>query len=201
METKIHCECDCLYAESVMSSECRKRYFKILDLQKDNEFYLGICNEHLKLLIDKHIIEDCCNNRYNVDKVSIYEESVKNIIDKYICFPKNYYNSQQNELINRTVSFTICEDIRYTRYLSIKSALLLILENKKYYLEKEVFKEIKKYLENKEIYKKYKTKYKECFLLLRKIKKTYNKERELLINKLFITIYELNIKQYETSKQ
>jgi hypothetical protein len=99
------------------------------------------------------------------------------------------------------VMFTLCQRPWIGRGLNILDAIQMILKHRNYGLEESVLRTLRIYLSNVK-YKKYKTKYALCIRLMRKIGQETNKhEKEILINELLINILQLNIKNYETSKQ
>ena len=192
-ETIYHNECSCLFADSIKDEMCLKRYYCIHDVRKDEYKTIVICNEHIRLLLHQKIHEN--KNKSDVDAY-IVTEIVREIISKYVNIkdPGFGCNIGNNELINRRVYFEICSRPYMIASLSVRECVINVIEKgKNRTIEERLFQVIKEYL-SEEIYKKYKTKYKECFIIMRKIKNTYRiAERNILYNELFIKIYELNI--------
>ena len=180
-----------------MDDNCRKRYFRVLDVFKGQHKYIGICNQHISLLLSreqiKHKFKDCFEPRYT------YQEIVESIINKYLFKTITEWRSSfhSNELYDKRICFTVCDRPLINTYVSVLDALEHVIKFRNHVIEEKLFAEIISYLQDNNIYKKYKTKYKECFAIINKIKRTYHEEREVLVNELFIKIYELNIKSYK----
>ena len=188
----IHTECDCLWSKDVFDDKCRKRWFLVNDIELGEFKYIGVCNQHLSLLINDKFIKD---ESWVKNRATIYEKVVEDIISKYINIGSIWStNFNDNDLVNKTISFTICERPYIFRRISLLDSIELYFKNNSWQLRDKIISRIKEYLENENIYKKYKTKYKQSLALCNKLKKTYGDEKENIINEILINILEMNIK-------
>lgn len=189
----IHTECGCLNANDVFDENCRKRYLLIKDVYKGEYFYLGICNQYIGLLLQEKKIE---MGYANFHQSYEYANIIENILNEYIeDITPHYYrtNGNQNDIANRYLRFTVCDRPWISTSINVIDAIGLVTKKRNYIIEEKLWNDIENYLTSSHIYNKYKTKYRDCFKLIRKIKHTYGSEKEVIINELFLKIYEMNI--------
>lgn len=197
-EQIVHPECDCLHVDDVMSDDCRKRWFHVSDIENGTTKYIGVCNQHLSLLIQSESLKRTGNTWAN-KKSLIYSSIVKTIISNYVSVESisNFRRggNNYNELSNRSIAFYICDRPFLHRDISLIDCIEILLKGGfNWEVKNKVVNSIVQYLESKDTYKKYKTKYKESVMLCKKLQKSHGDERENIINQIFINILELNIK-------
>lgn len=196
-EKIIHTECDCLWANDCFDEDCRKRWFLVNDVENSKFINIGICNQHLSLLINKEVMKH--RNSWDANKRYIYSNIVEEIISNYINLGNTWgRNLNTNDLAEKSISFNICDRPFIYRNIKLLDCIELCLKNNSWELRNRISDFILNYLEDKTLYKKYKTKYKNTIILCKKLKRTYGKERENMINEIFINIIEMNTKQKMT---
>lgn len=192
----LHTECGCI-ENDIRSESCLKRVFFVTDIENSNYKYISVCNNFLRLKIQYKKRLNNSSSYYVVDEV------LKEVFSQYVKI-YTWENSRTfgnpNEIFETYITYEICSRPYILGYMSFKDALYLCLDKENYMVSDLVFEKVREYLDNIR-YKKYKTKYKECLSIIRKIKKSYGDEKRTLIHTLFTIIFELNIKIYETSKQ
>lgn len=192
-ERIVHTECACLENYDSLDDRCLKRTFFVCDIKNSTYKYISVCNEFLRLKLKQENPSSYSYSYFKIDNVLV------DIFRNYMYVPefKNQYGGG-NDIINSYITYNVCERPSIYRYIPIMDAIEMVLNSRNYLLDEPLFNNISYYLE-RVTYKKYKTKYADCKRLMNKIKRSYNEERENLITELFIKIYELNIKNYETS--
>ncbi len=199
MEKIIHTECDCLWSDDCFDEKCRKRWFRVRDIENINYKYIGICNQHLSLLINKEVLKN--KHTWYADRKYIYRDVVSSIISNYINIGTYYSRDlNSNDLSNKTLSFNICDRPYIYRCMNLIDSIELYLKNDSYEIRDEIIKTIEYYFNSNHTYKKYKTKYKESLFLSRKLSRAYGKERDSIINQIFINILEMNVKNRQINK-
>lgn len=196
-ETILHDECDCLISNGVFDSRCRKRYFRVLDLNDFNHKYIGFCNEYLRLKIREEQIK--LEKKYHFDcGRRIAEDVIESEILKY-CENKKYerqcsFNNNGRDLLTNKINFVICEKPFITQTLSLQDAITLYLDFPYVStIEDKIYYSIKNYLDNIQ-YIKYKTKYKKLIQMNNKVNKFMLKnERETFMLELFMEILNFKI--------
>lgn len=193
MNTNIyHEDCNCLFANNIRDNECIKRYYHVYDIDNNCFKHIIICNEHIRLLIKKEVVEKSQKNPfYLIDKVYTANNVIENIIGKYInlssCMP-----IQSNDFLKRYISIEVCSRPYIWRNIKMADALEMAL-NGNSIIRKKVVEEIKEYIDNS--FKKYKSKYNEVDRLCNQLKKVYLKEEvEIIVNEILVKLIELKIK-------
>lgn len=175
-ETVLYEKCGCLYGGGLMSRDCYKRYFRIYNHFKDESVYLGVCNNQLRLEVDriKHEPESRfarhLTSELHVDALSgIIEQTIFNVDIGKIFRPYWGSNANINELMNRTVVVNVCERPWLYHGMCMHQALEIIVENDviRGVLANCVMRVVERYVDEM-YYKKYKTKYSKVKTLIKK---------------------------------
>lgn len=192
-EKIIHTECDCLWADGVFDDNCRKRWFDVTDIENGKHIYIGVCNQHLGILINKRKMEE--DVFYLSDYRSYwYESVVRDVISNYINVGNyGFVEANTNDISNKHITFTICVKPHIVRSINILDCIEMYLNGTyNYALKQKLLNTIKNYLTDSNIYKKYKTKYKECLVLLNRLDKKITFNKDEILNQIFINILEMN---------
>lgn len=197
MKKILHTECDCLFAKDIFDSECRKRWFHVNDLENNEFKYIGICNQHLSLLINKEVMKH--RRTWDANRRRIYTDIVKEIISNYINTSTSDVNiwgknKNYNDLTSKSIVFNICDRPYIFRDIKLVDCIELYLKNGSWLLRDKIVDVILGYLDSNTLYKKYKTKYKNIIVLCKRLQRTYGKERENIINEILTNILELQTK-------
>jgi len=176
-----HCEhLDCFDIES---SNCVKRYFKILDIYEMDYKIIAVCNESLKLKIQQY-------NVYEDKFISSYEKTktFNNVFKDIIKETNIYYNPQKFRWhdsnlskIEHDVNYLICTRPNILSSIKLEDAIQLLVNN--YSLKNnEVYQEFKNLVANNLMelfnyllsYCKYKKYHLQAQQMIKLIRKSYS---------------------------
>lgn len=197
-----HTQCCCLPVENDYNIRCMKRYFSVFDMKKGRTVHIYVCNELIRCLMNESIHEKTDGGYYK----GAYYDVVMDIISHYVYVPQIDSDfifgrgNKINDLGTQRIYITICNRPFIFVTILFKDLLALYLKHENLQIRGELLRTLRLYLDHM-YYKKYKSRYKEIQRLLRQIDKNFASKSNDLMNELFFKIYEIQIKNHETSKQ
>jgi len=196
MKEITHNHCGCVLSNGIEDKNCLKRYYMLTDYNNGEYIKLSICNEYLRLKVAeyKHKQEVF----YSIDKYDI-EKILLPIFGEYIKLYdiNSYGQTKGNNLSDKNINAYLCESPKIFTRINIIEAIDLIRLNHAYIngLRENTLRVVREYIEYNIKSKASKSKYDSIIALIKRIDKTWNKEeRELMINELFITILQIEVK-------
>jgi hypothetical protein len=190
-----HNHCGCIFSTGIEDINCLKRYYVLNDYENGELIKLSICNEHLRLKISeyKHRTNTYRVGYRDIDRIllPIFKEYIK-------LYNTDYWGvSKGNNLSDKNISAYLCESPKILTHINIIEAIDIIRLNGGCLnqLKKETLRAIRDYINYNIKSKASKFKYDTIIALTKRIDKCWdNKERELMINELFITILQIEVK-------
>lgn len=201
-----HEKCCCLHIENVKNDLCLKRYYTVFDIEKGQHIILHICNELIRCLINKrkHILNKCSYKDRVFYTPHIYSDVIESIVSEYVNIDSvSMFGScyDKNNLLNQIISVQILEKPYMSRNIYLKDLVFIQHVNNNIFLKDLMLNVVSRYLINM-FSKKYISRYRNMRKLINEIRITWEREeKNVMINDLFLLIYNLNIKENGTSKQ
>jgi hypothetical protein len=188
-------ECACLFANGTVEDNCLKRYYTVLNVERQDHDTIAICNDYVRLKIKERIHTGGGGyGRVNDAMVVIEQILIDELkLDETLFNQRSRFANRNNELFDRNIHIVLLDKPFLHATYSMKKAIKIAMTGN-YYMKKKVVEVIKDYV-NTMTHKKYITRYKSLPSILKEIDCTYNTDNlEFLFMKLLNTILEINIK-------
>jgi len=190
-----HNHCGCVFSNGIEDERCLKRYYLLTDYVNGCYIKLSICNEYLRLKVAEY------NHKHKNSYLTDFhiEEILLPIFGEYIkLYNTNYCDrSRGNNLSDKNVVAYLCSSPKIFTYINIIDAIDMIRLDNGYIddLRPNTLRVIRDYVNYNVKSKASKFKYDTIIALTKRIDKCWNeKERELMLNELFITILQIEVK-------
>jgi hypothetical protein len=191
-----HNHCGCVFSTGIEDERCLKRYYILNDYENGQQIKLSICNEYLRLKIaeERNKRKDLyLHNNVDLNEIliSIFSEYVN--VYEYSIWHLNKRNGNINTI---NIATTLCQSPKIITHINLLDAIEIVRlgnyidDSLKHSIAREV-----KYFTDTYIRSKVSVnKYQKVSELINKIYKCWDRsKREIYMNELFITIFELSI--------
>lgn len=192
-ETIIHNECACLECYEPTHPNCLKRRYNLYDYTTDTYIEFYVCNELVRLKYHNRKLNPRYDDCYYGKR---YEDVVKDIIKEYIKLTGRggYHDGDnRNDLLDRRVWINVCDRPFLGANLTLKEACLLYMETKSKIILNRIRVVLSEYMSG-HIYKKYKTRYNNVLMKIRRLERHNWLNQEETINEILMDLLKLQIK-------
>lgn len=197
-------ECNCLFCDDIRSADCQKRYFDVIDFERNRRIRAAFCHEFVRGLAHKIKIGDYKNRSQSLYHTYNWPFILKNELANHVQKGLGYKDDHiehSNNFTEAGFNVVISEKLNIYRTLSFKSAIELSLSGC-YLINDDLRHNLNFFFQRISKYKKKKQEVELFYRLTKNMNWGSQEQRTLILSQILNIIFNQSItnKQYETSE-